>query len=116
MHAISTFPENIGHKGEYAFQVKHCNNLECCPGDELKENLYWLPSPIPDDENPGLYTKLDNVLGNDPTDEWVPSIRFGPPKFNEKEQGWPSNVLVEQNIRQIVKCSSCYRYRGVYAS
>ena len=62
------------HEGEYAFQVKRCNNLECCPGDKLKENLYWLPSPIPDDENPGHYKKLDYILGNDPTDEWVPSF------------------------------------------
>ena len=68
------------------------------------------------DENPGHYKKLAEVLGNEPTDEWVPSFKVGHPKFNKEEQGCPSTTLCGQNIRKTAQRSSRKRFRGVYAN
>ena len=90
------------NEGECAYQIRRCLDASCCPGEELNENLQWLPSPVPDDENPSHYKKLVEVLGNEPTDTWVPSIKYGAPKFDEEEQGCPAAALCGQNIRNNV--------------
>ena len=102
------------NEGEYAFQIRRCLDVSCCPGEELNEKLQWLSSPVPDDENPSHYKKLAEVLGNEPTDTWVPSIKYVAPKFDEEEQGCHVAVLCGQNIRNTVQCSSCSRVRGLY--
>ena len=104
------------NEGEYAFQIRRCCDVNCCPGEVLSELPKWLPTPIPDDSKPGHYKKLSAVLGNEPTDAWVPSIKYGPPKFDEKEQGCAATVLSSQNLRKTVQCSSCRRPRGIYCT
>ena len=102
------------HEGEYVFQIRRCLDLDCCPGQPLSKLPDWLPSPIPDESNPGHYKKFSEVVGNIPNDSEVPSIKFGPPKFDEKEQGCLAQVLCAQNVRKTVGCSSCKRMRCIY--
>ena len=102
------------NEGEYAFQIRRCLDENCCPGAELKEQLKWLPTPIPNESNPGHYKKLAEVIGKEPTDAWIPSIKYGPPKFDEVEQGCAATLLSKQNLRKTVQCSSCNRPRGIY--
>ena len=48
-----SFLKSHCNEGEYAFQVRRCNDVSCCSGKELNEKLQWLPTPVPDDGNPG---------------------------------------------------------------
>ena len=101
-------------EGEYVFQIRKCSDVLCCSGQGSSDPPNWLPSPIPSDADANHYKKLAEVLGNDPNDDWVPSIKYGPPKFDEVLQGCPSSVLSAQNLRRTVQCKACKRSRGVY--
>ena len=81
----------------------------------MRRCIQWLPHPVPDNLNVGHYLPLSAVLGNDPTDEHVPSIVNDVRRVAEQIQGCKSSALTAQNVRSTVSCRICKKLRCIYA-
>ena len=75
-----------------------------------------MPYPVPDPEKPGHYMSFSDVYGQIPTEEFIPSAMNDVKKVAEALQGCKSSTLTSQNVRDIVKCSTCKKPRCIYAS
>ena len=101
------------NEGHYAFQIRKCEDKKCC---ERKELVNWLPYPIPDDDKPGHYKSFNDISNTDPTEKYLPSFINDPKKVAEEIQGCKSSTLTAQNVRDVVKCSTCKKPRCIYAT
>ncbi|XP_066934136.1 uncharacterized protein [Clytia hemisphaerica] len=111
---FQTYKKNHCFEGQYAFQIRRCEDNNCCPGEPLVD-FKWLPFPSPDPDNPGHFKKFKEVSDQQPTEEHLPSNVNNVRKVAELEQGCKSSMLTSQNVREIVKCKSCTKPRCIYS-
>ena len=101
-------------EGVYALQIRKCNDRQCCPEPPLKEAM-WLPYPILRDDDKDHYKTFSDVWGSEPTEKDLPSNVNKAKKVSDLEQGIPIKNLVAQNVRCVIRCTSCSKPRCIYA-
>ena len=91
------------YEGHYRFQIRKCSDPTCCHGEP--KMISWLPQPLPNPANPGHDKKFEEVYGQEPTDEQIPSILNDIRKVSvEQRLGCKSSTLSAQNVRSTVPC------------
>ena len=102
------------HEGVYAFQIRKCGDIQCCGVNYSEIKPHWLPFPIVADDNPEHYKPFSKVYGTEPTEEYLPSNVNNAKKVNDLQQAIATSKLTAQNVRSIVKCTSCQKPRCIY--
>ena len=75
----------------YSQQIRRCNDLDCCAGEPINSDIYWLPYPTPDEENLGHLKKFNQVYGTHIIEDSIPS------KLNDIRK-----VTQEQQVRMCI--------------
>ena len=130
---LKTWIDSHCRERQYTFQVRKCNNPECCLAPQLpSDKLEWLPDPVLDPTGEH-YLPLDQVIGIiETTDSDRPSLN---PQYKSKGKGpkgteTPINffmveelenqkkdsaLFTAQNARTIYECQECNKPRVVYS-
>ncbi|KAJ8375334.1 hypothetical protein SKAU_G00059140 [Synaphobranchus kaupii] len=109
---------------QYLFQIRKCDNTECCSVPILlPERMIWLPDPMPDASG-DHYLTLDEVMGTDTDDTHRPStqqshkhkqattattaacVDFFMSEALEKQQK-ETELFTAQHARAVVSCLEC---------
>ncbi|CAC5408779.1 unnamed protein product [Mytilus coruscus] len=99
----------------YLFQIKKCNDLNCCTRQRGDIEFQWVPDPILAVGNEH-YVPMASLLGKDTTDKDQPSCqKTRPAAVAEEIQGVRNAGLVGQNVRSTVKCYECTKPRCIYS-
>ena len=76
--------------------------------------VQWLLLPVITEDNAGYYKQFSSVYGTEPTEENAPSNVNDAKKVNDLQQEIATSKLTAQNIRAVLKCTSCRKTR-IYA-
>ena len=98
----------------YTFQIRKCDDIQCCGVNYSEIKPHWLPFPVVADDNPKHYKLFSKVYGTEPTEEYLPSNVNNAKKVNDLQQGIATSKLTAQNVRSIVKCTSCQKPCCIY--
>ena len=118
----------------YAFQIRKCSNIDCCPPSKLPiDQLKWLSMPILDASGDHYirYTEAKEI--EDASERDRPSLKVRKPKMKSEASSFsssssssssasssstapaPSGISMSaQNARAVITCAECEKPRVIY--
>ncbi len=97
----------------YVFQVKKCEDRNCCPpprlSSEVFSSVHWLPDPTLKQDKSHFKT-LEELHGQDTTGIDCPSTALQRGKGPE-----PSTFFTAVKVRAIAHCLACDKPRRIYS-
>ncbi|CAB4426708.1 unnamed protein product [Rhizophagus irregularis] len=105
----------VNTKRVYTFQCNQPTCEVCYPirmPIDIFQNLYFLPDPVPSQDNSDHYEQFANLYGKTTTEQFCPSL------INEKfkTELVPSNILISAKIRDYIRCNSCRKTQCLYSN
>ncbi|XP_076103163.1 uncharacterized protein LOC143072213 [Mytilus galloprovincialis] len=109
------FLEDHCRQRAYMFQIRKCQNINCCRPSRSGITFPWVPDPMMQvDKN--HYEPFEKVLGTDTNESDKPSAKNTKTSVvAEQMQGIRNAGLVGQNVRRTVACYECGKPRCIYA-
>ncbi|CAC5376627.1 unnamed protein product [Mytilus coruscus] len=109
------FLEDHCRQRAYMFQIRKCQNINCCLSSRSGITFPWVPDPMMQ-INKSHYEPFEKVLGTDTNESDKPSAQNTKTSVvAEQMQGILNAGLVGQNVRRTVSCYECGKPRCIYA-